>query len=429
MSTIFERSLLLPSAQRSGRRWWIASLICLAVALLSAGFALGHFGVPGAAKSKGGAPAEHASQFSIFWEAWDHIDRQFYALAPLDSQAMTHGAIAGMVASLGDPFTSFAEPSRHRLESDIFQGDFGGIGASLALVDGRLTFIEVYFSSPAEVSGLQAGDRLLAVDGTEVTGLSLDQVVLLIRGPLEAPVRLEVQRGTEGHLSLSLVRTRIELPSLDFQLVSAGIGYVGIHLFTARTGDELARAIQSLREQNVSALVLDLRGSGGGLTGGAIEVLRHLVGHGIAFRELRRGGDEQRHAIPFGAPPVNWPVAVLVDGGTASAAEIVAAALHDYQRGVLIGERTFGKGSVQGVYVLSDGSSVHVTTSHWLSPSGYPIDGVGLEPDIVVPSVDVVQGKDSFLHHAVDYLERRTGRDPTGSVIPLKLHDSGKVMV
>jgi carboxyl-terminal processing protease len=211
--------------------------------------------------------------------------------------------------------------------------------------------------------------------------------------------------------------------------LSDGIGYVGIRLFSAQTGEELAGAIQQLQRQNANALVLDLRGNGGGLTGGAIDVLRRLLGHGIAFRELRRGAEEQRHAIPFGEPLMDWPLAVLLDGGTASAAEIVAAAIHDYERGVLIGQRTFGKGSVQGMYQLSDGSSVHVTISHWLSANGYPIEGVGLEPDIVVASTGVSEAEDPFVRQAVDYLDQKTGRISTGSIAPLRSNDSGKVMV
>jgi carboxyl-terminal processing protease len=431
MSSLDNASPPLGNMRRIRRGWWIAAALFLsmAVALFSAGFLLGHFGIPGRAPVTAGTPGEHTRQFYIFWEAWHRIEQQFYPAVPLDPQAMTFGAIEGMLASLGDPFTSFARPSERRLETDTFQGDFGGIGASLALMDGQLTLVEVYVGSPAEVVGLQAGDRLLAVDGTEVTALPLDQVVLLIRGSVGTVVLLDVQRGSGKRLSLSIVRQRVELPSLSWQLLSDGIGYVGIHLFSARTGEELARAIQELRGQKADALVVDLRGNGGGLTGGAIDVLRRLLGHGIAFRELRRGLEEQRHAIPFGEPIMDWPVAVLLDGGTASAAEMVAAAIRDYERGILIGQRTFGKGSVQGVYQLSDGSSVHITTSQWLSAGGYPIEGVGLEPDIIVSSADIAQDEDPFLRLAVDYLRRELGRISTGNIAPIDSYDSGKVMV
>jgi C-terminal processing protease CtpA/Prc len=154
-----------------------------------------------------------------------------------------------------------------------------------------------------------------------------------------------------------------------------------------------------------------------------------LLGHGIAFRELRAGAEERRYAIPFAEPLVDWPLAVLLDGGTASAAEMVAAAIRDYHRGVLVGQRTFGKGSVQGMYQLSDGSSVHVTISHWLSANGDPIEGVGLEPDILVAATAGSDAEDLSLRRALEYLDQEIGRVPSGAIAPLGLQDTGKVTV
>jgi len=411
-------------------RWMLVALtLGVAVAVFVAGFAFGHFATPGEGHIAPMITADQARQFHIFWEAWHKIQQRFYSPTALDPQAMTYGAIHGMVASLGDPFASFVEPPEHRLESDTFKGDFGGIGASLISVDAYPTIVEVYMASPAEGAGLQVGDRLLSVEGTQVAGLLMEDIVLLVRGPLGSPVQLEVQRASGEELALSIVRQRVEMPSLNWQLLAEGIGYVGIQLFSARTGEELTRAIQELQTHGVGALVLDLRGNGGGLTGGAIDVLHGLLGHGIAFRELRPGAPEQRHAIPFGEPLVEWPLAVLVDGGTASAAEMVAAAIHDYERGVLIGQRTFGKGSVQAMYQLSDGSSVHVTVSKWFSANGYPIDGAGLEPDLVVAPAGAAETEDAYLRRAVDYLEQQVGHISAGRIAPIKSRDSRKVMV
>jgi carboxyl-terminal processing protease len=431
MSSRSQPSPPLEGTLRSMLRSPIVALLLLSVAaaLFSAGFLLGDFGIPDRAYATAGTPAELARQFHIFWEAWQRVEQEFFSPAPLDPQAMTYGAIRGMMTALGDPFTYFVEPSRYRLESDTANGAFGGIGASLALVGARATFTETYVGSPAEVAGLQAGDRLLGVNGADVTGLPLDQVVLLIRGPLDTSVRLDVQREGGQKLSLDVVRQRIDLPSLSSLLVSDEVGYIGIQTFTARTGEELAGAIQDLQGQNAKALVLDVRGNGVGLTDGAIDVLRCLLGHGIAFREVLPGAEERRYAIPFAEPLVDWPLAVLLDGGTASAAEMVAAAIRDYQRGVLIGQRTFGKGSVQSVHQLSDGSSVHVTVSRWLSADGYPIEGVGLEPDIVVAAATSPNAGDPPLWRAVQYLDQKIGRVPSSEVAPLRLHDTGKVTV
>jgi carboxyl-terminal processing protease len=412
-------------------RSWRAPLLflCMAALLFSAGFVLGHYSVPGQGYATAGTPPQFARQFRAFWEAWLWIEQEFYSPMPLEPHAMTYGSIHGMMAALNDPFTYFAEPSQHRLESDTFTGDFEGIGASLALTGAQPTFVDICPASPADTAGLQIGDRLLAVDGAGVAGLLLDEVALLIRGSLDTPVQVDVQRQNGTYFSATIVRQRVDLPSVDAQLLSDEVGYVGIRLFSARTGEELSRAVEGLQGQHARALVLDLRGNGGGLTGGAIDVLRVLLGHGIAFRELRPGREEQRHAIPFAEPLVDWPLAVLLDGGTASAAEMVAAAIHDYDRGVLIGQRSFGKGAVQSMYQLSDGSSLHITTSHWLSADGYPIEDVGLEPDIIVASGGAAATEDPFLRRAVDYLDEKIGRVSAGSIAPLRSHDSGKVMV
>ena len=397
--------------------------------LCAGGFLLGRFGVPGQGYLAPPTASSHARRVRVLWEAWRILEQRFYSPTALDPQVMTYGAIHGMVAGLGDPFVSFVEPAAHRLEIDSLKGEFGGIGASLVLMQAYPTFIEVYVSSPAESAGLQVGDRLLAVDGHSVSGLPLEQIALLIRGSLDSPVRLDVERATGQRLSVSIVRQRVEMPSLGWQTLSDGIGYVGIHFFSARTGEELDKAIQELQRQRVAALVLDLRGNAGGVTGGAIDVLRHLLGHGIAYRELRRGAHEQRHAIPFDEALVDWPLALLLDRQTASAAEMVAAAIRDYDRGVLVGQHTFGKGSVQGMYPLSDGSSLHVTISRWLSPAGYTIDGVGLEPDIAVDLSGIVATDDASLRRAVDYLHQKIGRASENGIAPLISRYPGKVMV
>ncbi len=196
------------------------------------------------------------------------------------------------------------------------------------------------------------------------------------------------------------------MPSLSWKTLSDDIGYVDIEFFSSRTGAELGRAIENLQERGVQALVLDLRGNGGGVVDGATKVLSTLIGRGIAYREVTKHGQELRHPIPFHADVVNWPLAVLIDRGTASSAEIVAAAIRDHRRGPLIGTTSYGKGSVQGVFPLSDGSSVHVTIARWLSSDGHAIEGVGLEPDLRVPGTDPDQKDDLVLKRAIEHLRQ-----------------------
>jgi len=389
---------------RHGKGFVLLMSPLLAVMLFVAGMVVGHFTAPASRLPMVNTPAKHAEQFRVFWEAWDHIEQKFYSLGPLNYQDMVYGALRGMLASLGDEHTIFVEPQQHRLETDTFKGGFGGIGVSIASDDGQAVIVEVHAGSPAERAGVWSGDVLLAVDGTGVSGLALDAVVLLVRGPIGTRVELVVERSGEQELSFSIIRERIELPSLTWQVLPDGIGYVHIQFFSGRTGEELERAIQALREGGTRALVLDLRGNGGGVVEAAKDVLSQLVGHGIALRELSKGGKEHRHPIPFRLQTVDWPLAVLVDSGTASSAEIVAAAIRDHDRGLLIGEPTFGKGSVQAIFPLQDGSSIHVTISRWLSSNGHPIEKVGLQPDIAVYSDDSQQDSDASLQRAIERL-------------------------
>jgi carboxyl-terminal processing protease len=311
-----------------------------------------------------------------------------------------------MLAALVDRYTVFVEPSQHRLETDTYDGGFGGIGVTISIEDQSTIIADVHEGSPADNAGLRQGDIILSVDGTRLAGLELDQVVLLVRGPTGTSVELTVRRSGEPTLTFHIKRERIDMPSLDWKILSDDIGYVNIGFFSSRTSGELGRAIEDLKASGVQALVLDLRGNGGGIVDSATKALSKLIGRGIAYREVRKDGQELRHPIPFHADVVNWPLAVLINRGTASSAEIVAAAIRDHKRGQLIGATSYGKGSVQGVFPLSDGSSVHVTIARWLSSDGHPIEGVGLAPDLDVPDTETDQKDDLILQRAIEHLRR-----------------------
>ena len=395
------------AAQRRQRSTWAAvGLLC---ACFAAGLVLGH--VDGRNRlALGDAQALADRQIGLFAQAWSVLDREFYRPTPLDYRTMAYGAIRGMLASLSDPHTQFVEPVQHRLEDDRFKGGYGGIGVTLTMQDGIAILSEVYAGAPAARAGLRPGDVLSSVDGKAVSGLARDALELLLRGPVGSRVGLQVRRpGQDQPLTLALARERIETPSVSWRALQSGVGYIQITYFSGRSGEEFARAMQALRERGVRALVLDLRGNGGGLVQSAVEVLGPFLDSGIAFREVTRNGQEQRYALPLDSQKSTWPLAVLVDGGTASAAEIVAVALQECQRAVLVGTATFGKGSVQSLFTLSDGSSLHVTVAHWLSPAGRGIDGRGLEPDWIVPGEDGPQsdGTDLVLGRALQVLQQQ----------------------
>ena len=407
----------------SGRLIVVLGLAALTALAGVAGFYTGRGQVAVITSSLPGTPRAQAQRFLPFWEAWWQIEHQFYSPKPLDATAMTYGAISGLLDSLRDPFAGFRNPPEHRMENDTFAGEFGGIGAWLAKDEQGAYIDSILPHSSAERSGLQGGDRLRMVAETPVGMAELQTAALLIRGPVPTLVHLVVERSGV-RLSFELPRLVVELPSVEWQLISEGVGYVRIAEFTGRTASEFASAMVELRARGIRVLLLDLRDNGGGLPAAATGVLSQLVTGSIAYREQRPNGEETRIAIPFAAVPAeSMPLAVLVDGGTASAAEIVAAAIQDYQRGPLIGASTYGKGSVQGVYTLKDGSSIRITTARWLTPLGKPIDAVGLQPDMLAQNSEEAQSL------AAEYFARHAGIVAGSLYLPPPPDNTGKVLV
>jgi len=352
---------------------------------------------------------EEAEHFAVFWEAWDILKREFYGDLP-DAQHMTYAAIRGVLQVLNDPPTVLVEPKPRELEKAQLQGSFGGIGAYVSKQEDGSFTLSPMPDTPAARAGILKGDTLIRVDNTDLTPeMSLEDVVLLIRGPAGTLVRLTVRRsGSSDLLTFEITREKIETPTVEWRLVEEHphIGYVHLMLFSERTSKELKNAIQDLRTQGATHLIVDLRGNPGGVLEAALEVASQFVSDGAAFYERRRNGSEKRYDLRSGGVALDMPLAVLVDGGTASASEIVAGVIQDRRRGPLIGEKTFGKGSVQLVYDLSDGSSLHVTVARWLTPNKHMIDGHGLQPDIYIPITeqDRQQRRDPQMERAQNYL-------------------------
>lgn len=400
-----------------------AGLVALILLTGSAGFLIGRGELRLAGRSLPGTPKTQVQRFYPFWEAWLRIERLFYSQKALDPVAMTYGAISGLLDSLQDPCAAFTDPPEHQMENERFAGEFGGIGAWLAR-DERGTYIDsVLPGSSAEHAGLISGDRLTGVGDQVRAPAELQSVVQLVRGPVSSLVHLEVERdGTK--LSFDVPRLVVESPSVAWQMISENVGYIRIHDFTGRTAAEFAGALEHMRSAGAKAMLLDLRNNGGGLPSAAVGMLSQLVSGSIAYREQRPNGEERRVVIPFAAmPPVSIPLAVWVDGGTASAAEIVAAALQEYDRGPLIGTKTYGKGSVQSLFTLKDGSSVRITTARWLSPLGKPIEGVGLQPNLISNS------DEETLSLAAKYFADQAGIALQKLQVPPLEDKSGKVLV
>jgi carboxyl-terminal processing protease len=357
--------------------------------------------------------AGEAEEFGVFWEAWRLVDNNFFGSLP-DMQRVAWGAIRGALATLDDPHTTFLEPQPRQREKEDLSGRFGGIGAYVTQTeDGRIT-LEPMPDLPAEQAGVQEGDILIRVDDTDVTPeMTVDSVVTLVRGEVGTTVRLTLEReGQAEPVVVEVVRQDIPSPSVESRMLeeAEGVGYVRIFLFSGRTQMELEDALQELKDLGMTELVLDLRGNGGGLFDAAIDVASKFLDGGLVLYQVEKGAPEQEFRAK-GRP--TWPegsMVVLVDGGTASASEIVAGALQDRGRAILIGEQSYGKGSVQSVFDLSDGSSVHITHAQWLTPERRQISGEGLVPDIQVSPTeeDRQQERDAPLERALEYL--RTGQ-------------------
>lgn len=353
---------------------------------------------------------EEAESFSLYWEVWHRVEEQFYGEIPDDSVS-TYGAIKGSLTTLDDPYTLFIEPEPAAQEKAQLEGQFGGIGAFVRRDEEGRVLLEPMRDQPAEQAGLQRDDVLLAVDGTPILPeMSTDEVVLLIRGEVGTSVVLTVEReGRDSPIEISIERAIIETPSAHWRLLEEAptIGYIQLTSFTERSNKELGQAFDELTNQGAEAYVLDLRGNGGGLLETAIDVASQFIREGVIVREDRKNEGERTYAARSGGKALDQNLVLLVDGGTASASEIVAGALQDYERATLVGEKTFGKGSVQLIYELSDSSRLHVTVAKWFTPSGNVIDGTGLTPDIevLITEEDRSNGRDPQLERAISILQ------------------------
>jgi carboxyl-terminal processing protease len=370
-----------------------------------------------------------ADSFSIYWEVWNRVDDQFYGEIP-DNSVATYGAIRGALATLDDPYTIFIEPEPAAKEKAHLEGQFGGIGAYVRQDETGQIMLDPMKEQPAALAGLQKDDILMAVDGQSilkerpidnhepiqaekpeaccVAGMSVDEVVDLIRGEIGTPVVLTVKRKADT-VDITIVRAVIETPSVNWRVLEEDptIGYIQLTSFTERSNDELNGAFDELSAKNVQAYILDLRGNGGGLLETAIDVSSQFLSEGIVLIEDRKNEGEKSYDVRWGGKALDEPVVLLVDGGTASASEIVAGALQDYDRATLIGEKTYGKGSVQLIYELSDNSRLHVTVAKWFTPKRNKIDGQGLQPDIEVlfTEEDHEERRDPQLSRAIEFLQ------------------------
>lgn len=343
----------------------------------------------------------------LFREVWHIIQAQFDGDIPSDEE-ITYAAIEGSLATLDDEFTRFVPPAiAERLRQDL-SGSFEGIGAFVRMNDeGFFEIVRPIAGQPAARAGLQGGDIILAVDGESVEGMLVDEAVALVRGPRGTSVTLTVLReGEDEPFDVTIVRDRIEIPIVEAEMLEDNIAYVRLSSFNRNAEQQLTLALEQLLAQNPQALIFDLRDNPGGFLDQSVAVANLFLGDGIVLLERNNRGMDEVFMSSDGSVAEAIPLIVLVNAGSASASEIVAGAVQDRERGVIIGEVTLGKGSVQQPHTLSDGSELRVTIARWYTPNGSTIDEQGIIPDIEIgPSPMEFLGEDDIqLQRAIEYI-------------------------
>ena len=340
--------------------------------------------VPGATHYE---PAGVAQTFSVFWEAWDLVHQKYVDRSSIDPQKMTYGAVQGMLDSVGDvEHTRFVTPEDLRRETEALQGQLEGIGAEMVLRNGVPTVVAPIPGSPALAAGIRPGDTIVRVDGKEVTGLGLQAVVSMVRGPSGTKVTLSVvHSGESGLTDITITRARIAISNVTWtKEPGTSIAHVLLSQFGEHATDELADALQAARQAGATAIILDLRNDPGGYRDEAVGVASQFLKEGVVLIERDADGKQTDFPVKAGGVAQDLPLAVLVNEGSASAAEIVAGAIQDHGRARIIGVKTFGTGTVLGTFGLSDGSAVLLGIAEWLTPNGRQIWHHGIEPDIRV---------------------------------------------
>jgi len=331
-------------------------------------------------------PADVAPTFSLFWEAWQVVTRNYVNKSEIDVQKMTYGAIQGMVNSLGDTGHSrFLNPNAFRQEQNALRGSFTGIGAEVGLRNGQPIIIAPLEGSPAEQAGLKSGDAIMRINGEDVSHLGLPELITRVRGDAGTTITLTViHQGSDLPEDVTITRQRIRSRPVSYEILpDSNVADVRLSQFSGGATNDLKNALKSAMDAHVSGIVLDLRDNPGGILDQAVDVASQFLGDGTVVI-VKDGQRERRIAAKPGGVAVGVPLTVLINGGTASAAEIVAGALEQNHRATLVGQTTFGTGTVLSTFRLKDGSAILLGTSEWLTPDGQLIKGKGIQPDVPV---------------------------------------------
>ncbi len=338
----------------------------------------------------------------IVRQAWNIILTDYVDRDRIDTDNLSRAAIEGMVESLDDPYASYLEMEHYELGLSSLEGEFNGIGAYVTIEDKQLMIIAPIADSPADKAGIKAGDTILEINGEPVVDMSLAEAIIKIRGPKGTAVRLLIlHEGETEPEEIEVIRARVELPSVRFEM-KEDIAHINITQFSERTKEELFPALQSLAEKKARGIILDLRHNPGGLLESVVDVASYFLHDGTVVDIIDNQGNMTTLQVKTSALTTDLPMVVLVDKASASGSEVLAGALQDHGRATIAGTKTYGKGSVNVLHRLDDGSGLYITTARWLTPHGYLIEGEGIAPDHELE----LTGEDA-LQWAVDYLKSK----------------------
>lgn len=346
--------------------------------------------------------------FSNFWTAWNTLQAKYVDKSKLDTQAMVYGAIDGMVKAIGDPYTVFFQPKASQDFAEQINGSFGGVGIEIGLRNNVLTVITPIKGSPAARAGILAGDKIIKIGDKSTEGMSVEEAVGLIRGAKGTVVKLTYARDkVDKPIEVAIKRDIIKIPAVDWKIVNGDTAYVNMYVFNKNVDSEFKNAADQITRSNAKKIILDLRNNPGGLLDSAVNIASYFMDPEkvVTVERFGDGTEDQYRTAPNGKLK-NYPLIVLINKGSASASEILAGALKDNRGVTILGETSYGKGSVQEVDDFPDKSSLKITIAKWYTPNGISINEHGIKPDIEVKITedDVKNNKDPQLEKAEELI-------------------------
>jgi len=385
------------------KNWYIAFFSIFLLFIFFAGIFIGrNFLPPGKLQLGAQIPSQYLAPFN---DAWKIVHNQ-YLNQPVKDDHLMQGAIRGMIDSLEDPFSSYMNPDEYKTQSNLLEGEYTGIGAWVDTSGDFLVIISPMPGSPAEAAGIMPGDVVIGIDGQDVTGLDPSLVLNKILGPAGTTIDIKIRRDNQT-LEFTLKRAVITVPSVETRLLNEEIGYIRLYTFGANSAEEVRTGYEKIKAEGASKLIFDLRNNSGGFLDAAVEITSLFLEDGVILIEEWGDGSRKLYNHTGKTLDADSPMVILINEGTASASEIMAGALQDYNRATLIGAPSFGKGYIQNWMPLqNDFGAIRITVARWLTPKGRQIQGEGLTPDIFVihTDEDFKTQNDRQIQRAVEYL-------------------------